>query len=218
MWYEKNFVSLQSDKLEIMKKILVLLFAAITATVNVNAQNEEGEWSIMPKASWNLATWAGDPDAKWMSGYMGGIEVEYGVTESFGVVAGLHYSLQGEKDDVNKTKIMFGYTNVPLLAQYYPVKGLALKAGVQFGFLTSKKATIDGVKYDIDKIEAAFGASAGFRKFDVAIPMGISYEFKHFVLDARYNLGLLSTVKDIDDTYRNSVFQFSLGYKIPFSD
>lgn len=42
MWYEKNFVSLQSDKLEIMKKILVLLFAAITATVNVNAQNEEG--------------------------------------------------------------------------------------------------------------------------------------------------------------------------------
>lgn len=43
MWYEKNFVSLQSDKLEIMKKILVLLFAAITATVNVNAQNEEGE-------------------------------------------------------------------------------------------------------------------------------------------------------------------------------
>ena len=113
MQCEKNFVSLQSDKLAIMKKILVLLFAAITATVDVNAQNEEGEWSIMPKAGWNLATWAGDPDAKWMSGYMGGIEVEYGVTENFGVVAGLHYSLQGEKDDVGKTKIMFGYTNVP---------------------------------------------------------------------------------------------------------
>ena len=201
-----------------MKKILVLVFAVITASVNVNAQNEEGEWSIMPKVGWNLATWAGDPDAKWMSGYMGGIEVEYGVTENLGVVAGLHYSLQGEKDDVNRTKIMFGYTNVPLLAQYYPVKGLAIKAGVQFGFLTSKKATIDGVKFDIDKIEARYGTSAGFRKFDVAIPMGISYEFKHFVLDARYNLGLLGTIKNIDETYRNSVFQFSLGYKIPFSD
>ena len=55
-------------------------------------------------------------------------------------------------------------------------------------------------------------------EFDLAIPLGISYEYQHFVLDVRYNLGLIGTVTDIDDTYRNSVFQFSLGYKIPFSD
>ena len=152
-----------------MKKFFAMTVVALLATVNVNAQNEEGGWSFMPKAGYNLATWAGDPDATWFSGYMGGLEIEYGLAENFGLVAGIHYSLQGEKDDVNRTKIMFGYTNVPLLAQYYPVKGLAIKAGVQFGFLTSKKATIDGVKYDIDKIEAAYGASAGFRKFDVKI-------------------------------------------------
>lgn len=90
--------------------------------------------------------------------------------------------------------------------------------GVQLGFLASKKATVDGVKYDIDKIEATFGGSSEFRKFDLAIPLGISYEYKHFVLDARYNLGLIGIVKGIDDTYRNSVFQFSLGYKIPLSN
>ena len=195
-----------------------MAIAAIMATTNVSAQNEEGEWTVMPKVGWNLATWAGDPDAKWMSGYMGGLEFEYGVNDNLGLVAGLHYSLQGEKDDVNKTKIMFGYTNVPLLAQYYPVEGLAIKAGVQLGFLTSKKATVDGVKWDIDKIEAVYGGSSQFRKFDLAIPLGISYEYQHFVLDVRYNLGLIGTVTDIDDTYRNSVFQFSLGYKIPFSD
>ena len=195
-----------------------MAIAVIMATVNANAQNGEGEWSIMPKAGWNLATWAGDPDAKWMSGYMGGLEFEYGVTENVGMVAGLHYSLQGEKDDVNKTKIMFGYTNVPLLVQFYPVKGLAIKAGVQLGFLASKKATLDGVKYDIDKIEAMYGVSSSFRKFDLAIPMGISYEYQRFVLDARYNLGLIGTVKGVDETYRNSVFQFTIGYKIPFSD
>jgi len=196
------------------------MFSAILFCGNMTAQaqNEEGEWSIMPKAGWNLATWTGDPDAKWMNGYMGGLEFEYGVTENFGLVAGLHYSLQGEKDDVNNTKIMFGYTNVPLLAQFYPVKGLAIKAGVQLGFVASKKATVDGVKYDIDKIEAAYGVSSEFRKFDLAIPLGISYEYQHFVLDARYNLGLIGIVKGIDDTYRNSVFQFSLGYKIPFSN
>lgn len=201
-----------------MKKFFVMTVVALLATVNVNAQNEEGGWSVMPKAGWNLATWAGDPDATWINGYMGGLEFEYGLTENFGLVAGIHYSLQGEKDDVNKTKIMFGYTNVPLLAQYYPVKGLAIKAGVQLGFLTSKKATVDGVKYDIDKIEAAYGTSSEFRSFDLAIPVGISYEYQRFVLDARYNLGLIGIVKGVDDTYRNSVFQFTLGYKLPFSN
>ena len=201
-----------------MKKFFVMTVAALLATMNVNAQNEEGGWSFMPKAGYNLATWAGDPDATWFSGYMGGLEFEYGLAENFGLVAGIHYSLQGEKDDVNKTKIMFGYTNVPLLAQYYPVKGLAIKAGVQLGFLTSKKATVDGVKYDIDKIEAAYGTSSEFRSFDLAIPVGISYEYQRFVLDARYNLGLIGIVKGVDDTYRNSVFQFTLGYKLPFSN
>ncbi len=201
-----------------MKKYLLMTAVALMTTLGVNAQNEEQTWSFMPKAGWNLCTWAGDPDAKWMSGYMGGFEVEYGLTDNIGLVAGLQYSLQGEKDDVHDTKIMFGYTNVPLLVQFYPVKGLALKAGVQLGFLTSKKAKVGGVKYDIDLLEAGFGAEAQFRKFDVAIPLGISYEYAHFVLDARYNLGLIGIVKGIDETMRNSVFQFTLGYKIPFSN
>jgi len=193
--------------------------AALMTTVSVSAQNDEGDWSIMPKVGWNLATWAGDPDAKWMSGYSGGLEAEYGLTDNVGLVAGVHYSLQGENDDVNDTKIRFGYTNVPLLVQYYPVKGLAVKAGAQLGFLTSKKAKVAGVKYDIDLLEASFGAESEFRKFDLAIPMGISYEYQHIVLDARYNLGLIGIVKGgNDDTFRNSVFQFSIGYKIPFSD
>jgi hypothetical protein len=201
-----------------MKKYLMMVVVALMATTGVKAQNEEMTWSFMPKVGWNLCTWAGDPDAKWMSGYMGGFEVEYGLSDNVGLVAGLNYSLQGEKDDVNKTKIMFGYTNVPLLVQYYPVKGLALKAGAQLGFLTSKKAKVDGVKIDIDRLESFYGADAGFRKFDLAIPLGISYEYANFVIDARYNLGLIGIVKGYDKTMRNSVFQFSLGYKIPFSN
>lgn len=201
-----------------MKKYLMMVVAALMATTGVNAQNEELTWSFMPKVGWNLCTWAGDPDAKWMSGYMGGFEVEYGLSDNVGLVAGLNYSLQGEKDDVNNTKIMFGYTNVPLLVQFYPVKGLALKAGAQLGFLTSKKAKIDGVKVDIDKIEAMYGEDAGFRSFDLAIPLGISYEYANFVIDARYNLGLIGILKGSENTMRNSVFQFSLGYKIPFSN
>ena len=59
-------------KILTMKKYLMMVVAALMATTGVNAQNEELTWSFMPKVGWNLCTWAGDPDAKWMSGYMGG--------------------------------------------------------------------------------------------------------------------------------------------------
>ena len=62
------------------------------------------------------------------------------------------------------------------------------------------------------------GEDAGFRSFDLAIPLGISYEYANFVIDARYNLGLIGILKGSENTMRNSVFQFSLGYKIPFSN
>ena len=47
--------------------------------------------------------------------------------------------------------------------------------------------------------------------FDFSIPVGLSYEFNNVVLDARYNFGVTS-VADGGDA-KNSVFQFTLGYK-----
>lgn len=201
-----------------MKKVILMAVVAILATMGAKAQNEEGDWTIMPKGGYNMATWTGDPDAKWLSGFVAGLELEYGVNDNLGLVAGLNYSQQGERDDVHNTKIKFAYANIPLLVQYYPVEGLALKAGIQLGFTLSKKAMVDGVSYDIDKVEAYYGSSSSFSKFDLSIPMGVSYEYKRFVLDARYNLGLIKIVKDYSESYRNSVLQFTIGYKIPFSN
>jgi hypothetical protein len=201
-----------------MKKVLLMAVVTLMATMCAKAQNEEGEFTIMPKGGYSLVSLASYPDAKFMSGYVAGIEFEYVVNDNVGLVAGLHYSAQGVKDNAFDLKYMLGYTNVPIMIQYYPVKGLALKAGAQLGFLTSKKAKENGVQVDIDKLEAFFEVDAGFRKFDIAIPLGISYEYANFVIDARYNLGLIGIVKGYDKTMRNSVFQFSLGYKIPFSN
>lgn len=41
--------------------------------------------------------------------------------------------------------------------------------------------------------------------------MGVSYEFKNVVLDARYNWGVTKVFDDAD--VKNSVFQVTLGYK-----
>ncbi len=202
-----------------MKKVLMLVMT-LCAAITMNAQNEEGEATLQVKGGMNIATLAGDADAKWKISYAAGLEFEYGLTEQFGLVGGILYSDQGEKDDKNNMKLNLGYVNVPLMVQFYPVKGLALKTGVQLGFLASKKAKIDGNKVDFDKLEAMGIIPSEFRKFDLAIPMGISYEYERFVLDARYNLGLLGIFKETAgyDTFRNSVFQITLGYKIPFNN
>ena len=52
-----------------------------------------------------------------------------------------------------------------------------------------------------------------FKSFDFSIPLGLSYEFSDFVIDARYVFGLTDLVGY--DKSKNSVIQFTVGYKIP---
>ena len=86
-----------------------------------------------------------------------------------------------------------GYLNIPLTVNYYVVNGLALKAGVQPGFMIAK-----------DKAE-------GVKTFDLSIPVGASYEYQNFVFDARYNIGV-TKIADGADGY-NNVIQLTVGYK-----
>ena len=49
--------------------------------------------------------------------------------------------------------------------------------------------------------------------FELSMPIGLSYEFSNFVIEGRYNFGLTKAFKDMDN--KNSVFQFTVGYKLP---
>ena len=48
-------------------------------------------------------------------------------------------------------------------------------------------------------------------KFDLSIPVGLSYEFNRITFDARYNIGLTKLIKGED--IHNKVFVLTLGYK-----
>jgi hypothetical protein len=198
-----------------MKKLMMIAIMMIAA-VSANAQNEAGQASIKPMAGINLATMTKTNDSKMRVGLAAGLEFEYGVTDNFGISAGVLYSMQGVKGKEYwlgsnaKADITykFDYINVPILANYYIVKGLAIKAGVQPGFNVKKKVAVEvaGVKDDatVDDVKG----------FALSIPMGLSYEFSNVVLDARYNLGVTKAIKDIDS--KHSYFTITLGYRIPF--
>ena len=210
-----------------MKKIFMMAVMAVAA-LTANAQQEAGTFSIQPKAGLNVSSLSGD-GTKAKAGFTAGVEGMYQAAEKFGVSLGVMYSMQGAKSKANSDiKMNYGYINIPILANYYVVKGLAIKAGIQPGFCVSKKydgegnITIAGQTIFSDqekgKIEDAVNA------FQFAIPVGLSYEYKNFVLDARYNIFLSKAFKDNDVNKlvgvadsRHSVFSITLGYKIPLN-
>ena len=189
-----------------MKKMMMIA-AMMIAAISANAQNEVGQITLQPKAGINLSTVTGDGDQKMKVGLVAGVEAEYGVAENFGISAGVLYSMEGCKytDYLGTDKSMnfnLDYINIPILAQYYPIKGLAIKAGVQPGFNVRHKASYDGDTADLD----------GIKTFNLSIPVGLSYEYESFVLDARYNIGITKLVKDADQG-RNSTISITIGYK-----
>ena len=185
---------------------LFMIAALMVATLSANAQNEQGVITLQPKVGMNLSTITGDGDQKMKFGLVAGAEAEYGISENFGIDFGVLYSMEGcrfKADGADKSLFWnLDYINIPILAQFYPTKGLALKAGVQPGFNVRHKASYDGNSANMD----------GVNSFNFSIPVGLSYEISSFVIDARYNIGITKIFKDADQG-RNSTISLTVGYK-----
>ena len=192
-----------------MKK-LMMIAAMMLMSMGAFAQNEVGQFTLKPMVGMTLANIT-NIDGKIKVGLAAGVEAEYGITETFGVSGGVLYSMEGSKNkDNSDLKTNLDYINVPILANAYLFKGFAVKVGVQPGFLVraKEKYSNGGITVDGDIKDAC-------NKVQLSIPIGLSYEYADFVLDARYNWGLTNTFKNdnSDKKSHNSVFMFTLGYK-----
>lgn len=184
-----------------MKKIL---FAALLmlSSATAFAQHAVGSFNLQPKVGINIANLTNLNNNKARVDFVGGVEGEYQATDIFSITAGLLYSRQGYKmkdvtvlgHKVKGESWKPSYLNIPILANVYVVKNLAVKLGVQPGFCVGKD---DGDP----------------ETFDFTIPVGLSYEYNNVVLDARYNWGVTKVADWGDDSPKNSVFQITLGYK-----
>lgn len=180
-----------------MKKLFVMA-AMVLSSVGAFAQQAAGTTTLQPKVGLNVAT-IGDND--WKAGFAAGAELQYQASSNLGVAVGALYSVQGFKaKDLNVAGMTFeggkwnpGYINVPITLNYYPVAGLALKAGLQPGFLVNKDDAED------------------VKTVDLSIPVGLSYEYQNIVFDARYNIGVTKIADNVDDY--NNVIQITVGYK-----
>ncbi|WP_449027844.1 porin family protein [Prevotella jejuni] len=184
------------------------------SSVSTFAQHAVGSFNLQPKVGVSIANLTELKDTDPRVGVVAGVEGEYQASDIISVSAGVLYSMQGSKYEYEllnqkyKSTNKLDYINVPIMANVYVTKGLAVKLGVQPGFNVSSS----------NKQEVNTFAGSGSSTFDVkaksvdfSFPVGLSYEYNNFQLDARYNWGLTKAFEN--GKAKNSVFQITLGYK-----
>lgn len=231
-----------------MKKNILAFALFLLSAVSVGAQEVEnpvGKFSVVPRIGVSLANWSGlalEPangtslKPKYQAGFLGGVDVEYRVDKSLGILLGAYYARQGMRfpdcelaSNVDKGEyvglknhhVNLDYIQVPLMLKGYLVEGLSVNAGVQVGFLCGdgkvKREETDLVKEkngaitykDMRDTEATWPA----KKVDVAIPIGLSYEYMNVILDARYNVSLTKAGEGEWSDCKNKALTFAVGYR-----
>ena len=190
---------------------MILMAAIIMATTTAFAQRQAGSMTIQPRIGVSAADFNNTSDTEARVGLIVGPEFEYFVSDRFSLAAGFNYSQQGAEVTSLNTTFKNDYITVPVVANIYLFKGFALKAGLQPGFKTKADLEIEG---NGGKVSA--NIKDDVKPFDLSIPVGLSYEFKHFVIDARYASATTEIFKDnaLDLDSKNLTFQLTLGYKL----
>lgn len=190
----------------------MIMAALVLSSVCAMAQHEVGSFTLQPKVGINFANMTNMNKPSMRVGLAAGLEAEYYASDIVSVSLGAIYSMQGckAKNEYVKETLKLDYINVPILANVYVVPGLAVKLGIQPGFCINKKIDVE-----ISTGQEASGklSKDEVKGFDLSIPVGLSYEFANFQLDARYNFGLTKAINVEKDSPKNSVIQVTLGYK-----
>ena len=203
-----------------MKRIVIMVAVAIMAALSVKAQHKEGETTIQPRVGVTFSDLTGEEDTKMKVSLTYGAEMEYYVTEQFSLAGGFLFTNQGTKfSGSSDEKLNNYYFTVPLTANYYVLPGLAIKAGLQPAYRVKTNMRVDGTTIDMDRTLDYLNTfyndtDIKINKFDLSIPVGLSYEYSRFVLDARYNFGLTKLFSNVDDDSRNRMIVVTLGYKL----
>lgn len=200
-----------------MKKLFVIA-SLMMLSMGAFAQHAPGTLSIQPKVGLNIANMTKFDNTDPRLGLAVGAELEYQVSDMISLAGAALYSMQGCKSesglslwgvDANaKTTMKLDYLNIPLVMNVYVTDGLAVKLGVQPAFNISAKSKFEG---SVAGYSGESESDLDVKSFDLAIPIGLSYEIDGFVIDGRYNFGLSKVFEDADPSH--SVFQITLGYK-----
>lgn len=195
-----------------LKKTFYILLILFLSAASVYAQKESLNKdahkyklfsSVGVLAGAELSTLSGDSpkDVSYgvKPGFLGGISVEFNVTDDIKILLQPMYSIRntkllfdtGEKDPVDSMVTKFEYIRVPVSAKILAFNDVTyFLSGLDFGYLLSAKLN------DKEKINPERDVMSIMNRFDIAALFGIGVNFKiasnFLYLELRYQQSLLN--------------------------
>lgn len=195
-----------------MKKHFLSVVMAMFIITSATAQNLQfGVSGGIDAARLVLSGATGGP-LKYKNDLTGGLSLEAGINNNFGVQLEVNYSRQGTgvvaEDGSTAGSFNLDYVTVPVVIKLYGSPRLNFFAGPQVGFLLSAKSKQQNAAEQDVKDQ--------FKSTDFYAVFGAEYKFANGIfVNARYNLGLSNIVDEDalpDSEFKNRYFSFRLGY------
>jgi hypothetical protein len=221
-----------------IKRIFVFVVAFAMA-FSASAQSEVGSITWQPNIGVTHTSAIVEGRNSVLDGAYGitfGVEAMYMLKEKLGIALGLNYTGYNLDDDAvayfgySRYYSYYGYNyngslyertlnpdyqkarnfyfNIPVTANFYIFKGFAVKGGIAFNILSTAKIGGDS--------ELNFGREAVkvrdlYKSVFISAPIGVSYEIKNIVFDARYSVSITNVSDYGEATYLP--LSLTVGYK-----
>jgi opacity protein-like surface antigen len=196
-----------------MKKTFLLLVIAIIGVGTTSNAQEYWNFGVKGGANFSNMTSDGFENNNSRTGFHLGVLAEIRVSDRFSVQPEVLYSTQGTKDEgANFTdEYKLDYVQVPIIAKFYVIDGLALEAGPSFNFLANEEYKYESNILDI-RSDSELASS-----FELGGALGASYNFNNgFFLNGRYTQGFTDVFDGDsfdDDAIKNNGFQLGVGFQ-----
>ncbi|WP_196894885.1 porin family protein [Aureivirga marina] len=210
-----------------MRNLLLVILLFFAGFFAINAQKKEMSWGVKGGVTItdlvNSDIYGGETKVGWTAGLV----YEIHLTDRFSIQPEVLYSRQGAKSNYTTpyggdenvmneiyTNITLHYINIPVYAKYYIVDGFNVFLGPQFAILADNeietKETIPLIPNpQVIRERDKLNRSKSFG-IDGSVGLGYHFDFDVFV-QAVYSYGFYKIVAE--DDMKNSVLQFSVGYK-----
>lgn len=199
-----------------MKKTFLLLVIAIVGVTTSSSAQEYWNFGVKGGVNFTNMTSDGFEDNNSRTGFHLGVLAEIPVSDRFSVQPEVLYSAQGTEatrifsGERIKGEYQLDYIQVPVIAKFYIIDGLALEAGPSFNFLVQEE-------YDFESNSINFEQDSEFAStFEFGGALGASYKLNNgFFINGRYVLGFTDAFDSSsfdDDAIKNNGIQLGVGF------
>ena len=207
------------------RQIVPIAAAAFLVAAFVPAPASAQGFEVGVKGGINVATitWSGSDPTPVISSRKGGILGGYVAKDGkkFGVAAEVLWSQKGAHLDFSQTGNIFtadvklDYVEIPVLGRYnipYGQTLIHIYAGPVFAFSVKDEVTSTSRTTTQTTPATVITEDANAESTDVGIAIGAQVDVHKFLVDVRYNWGLMDVAKD-DAKVKNRCFSAMFGFR-----